>query len=131
LGGFGSLDAVADAKGELLDHLPADGRAVLCGDDARLRRLAGRSRAKTLWFGRGLDNDLVATHVECGDGQLRFEVEGTPMSVAVWGRHYLTSALAAVAVGRIFGIRDLEISRGLAEFEPPPMRCQITRTPSA
>jgi len=130
LGGFGSLDAVADAKGELLDHLPADGRAVLCGDDARLRRLAGRSRAKTLWFGRGLDNDLVATHVECGDGQLRFEVDGTPMSVAVWGRHYLTSALAAVAVGRIFGIRDAEISRGLAEFEPPPMRCQITRTPS-
>ncbi len=126
LGGFGSLDAVAAAKAELFDQLPAGGWAVLAGDDARLRRLAGHCRANVLWYGRSLDNDLVATHVECREGKLRFEVDGTHMSVAVWGRHHLQSALAAVAVGRLFGMRDAEISRGLCEFEPPPMRCQIT-----
>jgi UDP-N-acetylmuramoyl-tripeptide--D-alanyl-D-alanine ligase len=127
LGGFGSLDAVAAAKCELIEHLPTDGWAVLAGDDVRLRRIAGRTPGKVLWYGRSLENDLVATHVESREGRLRFEVDGTHMSVAVWGRHHLTSALAAVAVGRIFGIRDVEISRGLCEFEPPPMRCQITR----
>ncbi len=127
LGGFGSLDAVADAKSELLGALPTNGYAVLAGDDARLRKAAAGCRAKAVWFGRSLDNDLVATNVESRDGQLTFEVDGTHMSVAVWGRHYLASALAAVAVGRIFGMRDVEISRGLCEFEPPPMRCQITR----
>jgi UDP-N-acetylmuramoyl-tripeptide--D-alanyl-D-alanine ligase len=126
LGGFGSLDALAAAKTELLEVLPPDGWSVLAGDDQRLRRLAARSRARIVWFGRSLDNDLVATKVVCRDGRLDFEVDGTHMSVAVWGRHHLCSALAAVAVGRIFGMRDVEISRGLCEFEPAPMRCQIS-----
>ncbi len=126
LGGFGSLDGVASAKTELLATLPAGGYAVLAGDDARLRRCAAGHPGKIIWYGRGLENDLVATHVESREGRLSFEVDGTHMSVAVWGRHHLDSALAAVAVGRIFGLRNVEISRGLCEFEPPPMRCQIT-----
>ncbi len=131
LGGFGSLDAVAAAKAELLATLPSDGYAVLAGDDARLRRLASGCRAKVVWFGRSLENDLVATNVESRDGRLSFDVDGTHMSVAVWGRHHLCSALAAVAVGRIFGMRDVEISRGLCDFEPPPMRCQIFKVGGA
>ena len=43
----------------------------------------------------------------------------------------MTGALSAVAVGRIFGMDDREIARALAEFEPPPMRCQITRVAGA
>ena len=125
LGGFGSLEAVAAAKLELLDHLQPGGWAVLCGDDERLRRLAA-GRPKTVWFGRALDNHVVATHVESSQGRLRFSVDGTAMSVGVWGRHHLAGALAAVAVGRIFGLSDVEIARGLANFEAPPMRCQIT-----
>jgi UDP-N-acetylmuramoyl-tripeptide--D-alanyl-D-alanine ligase len=53
------------------------------------------------------------------------------MSVDVWGRHHLGGALAAVAVGRIFGICDAEIANGLARFQPPPMRCQITKVGDA
>lgn len=127
LGGFGSLDAVAAAKTELLAALPANGVAVLAGDDDRLRRAAIGCPSKIVWFGRSLENDLVATNIESHDGRLTFDVDGTHMSVSVWGRHYLSSALAAVAVGRLFGMRDAEISRGLADFEPPPMRCQITK----
>jgi UDP-N-acetylmuramoyl-tripeptide--D-alanyl-D-alanine ligase len=127
LGGFGSLDGVAQAKSELVDALEPEGWAVLAGDDERLRKFAARPNVRTLWYGRSLDNDLVATSVESRHGQLRFSVDGTRMTVAAWGRHHLTSALAAVAVGRIFGLCDSEIARGLSEFEPPPMRCQITR----
>jgi UDP-N-acetylmuramoyl-tripeptide--D-alanyl-D-alanine ligase len=131
LGSFGSLDAVAQAKAELLDALPEDGWAVLSGDDERLRKLAGRVRAKAVWFGRALDNDLVATDVESRHGRLSFQVDGTRMRLAAWGRHHLASALAAVAVGRIFGLCDAEIARGLAEFEPPPLRCQIAKARGA
>jgi UDP-N-acetylmuramoyl-tripeptide--D-alanyl-D-alanine ligase len=131
LGGFGSLDAVAQAKAELLDALPPDGWAVLWGDDERLRKLAGRARSKVIWFGRSLDNEVVATDVESRHGSLTFQVDGTRMRLAAWGRHHLASALAAVAVGRIFGLCDAEISRGLAEFEPPPLRCQIAKARGA
>jgi UDP-N-acetylmuramoyl-tripeptide--D-alanyl-D-alanine ligase len=125
LGGFGSVDAVAEAKAELLAGLPADGCAVLPGDDERLRRLAARCRAKVLWVGRALDNDVVATNVRSEQGTLSFEVDGQSMSVGVWGRHHLTSALSAVAVGRVFGIDAQDIADGLAHFRPPAMRCQI------
>jgi UDP-N-acetylmuramoyl-tripeptide--D-alanyl-D-alanine ligase len=131
LGGFGSLDAVAAAKTELLAALPTSGVAVLAGDDQRLRRAAANGASKIIWFGRSLDNELVATNIESHDGRLNFDIDGTHMSVAVWGRHYLSSALAAVAVGRLFGMRDAEISRGLSDFEPPPMRCQIMRVGGA
>jgi UDP-N-acetylmuramoyl-tripeptide--D-alanyl-D-alanine ligase len=131
LGGFGSPDAVAAAKAELIDALAPDGWAVLNGDDPHLRKLAGHFHAHVVWFGRALENDLVATAVESRAGRVSFDVDGTRMSVAAWGRHHLTSALAAVAVGRIFGLSDAEISRGLEEFEPPPMRCQISKVGGA
>ncbi len=131
LAGFGSLDAVAEAKTELLAQLGGDGWAVLAGDDARLRKHAAVRRSRVVWFGRSLDNDLVATNVACAAGQLSFCIDGTPMSVNVWGRHHLAGALAAVAVGRIFGICDAEIARGLADFKSPPMRCQVTKVGGA
>jgi UDP-N-acetylmuramoyl-tripeptide--D-alanyl-D-alanine ligase len=131
LGGFGSLESVAEAKTELLSALPSDGWAVLAGDDARLRRHAAGRRIRIVWFGRSLENDLVATNVECRQGQLNFCVDGTSMSINVWGRHHLAGALAAVAVGRIFGICDADIARGLADFKSPPMRCQITKVGGA
>ncbi len=131
LGTFGSLDAVVEAKSELLTALPADGWAVVYGDDPRLRKAASGAGRKTIWFGRSLDNDLIATSVQCNAGQLRFAVDGQAMSVRVWGRHHLPGALAAVAVGRLLGMSDAEIARGLADFQPPPMRCQIRQVGGA
>jgi UDP-N-acetylmuramoyl-tripeptide--D-alanyl-D-alanine ligase len=131
LGGFGSLDAVAEAKAELLAALPPDGSAVLPGDDPHLRRFAGRTRASVTWVGRALDNDVVATNVQSQNGALSFSVDGTRVTLGVWGRHHLAGALAAVAVGRIFGIDDAEIARGLSRFQPPPRRCQIHKVGGA
>ncbi len=41
---LGSLDAIADAKGELLEALPEAGVAVLNADDPYLPYLAGKDR---------------------------------------------------------------------------------------
>jgi UDP-N-acetylmuramoyl-tripeptide--D-alanyl-D-alanine ligase len=131
LAGFGSAEAVAEAKAELLAALPEDGWAVLSGDDPRLRRLADHTRARIVWVGRGLDNDLAATGVRSHGGTLRFTVDRTEMTVGAWGRHHLTAALAAVAVGRIFGLGDAGIAEGLSRFQPPPSRCQIRRVGEA
>ena len=43
----------------------------------------------------------------------------------VWGRHHLTAALAAVAVGRMMGLDLDEMARALYKFRPMPMRCQV------
>jgi UDP-N-acetylmuramoyl-tripeptide--D-alanyl-D-alanine ligase len=123
--------AAARASAELLLAVPPDGWAVLNGDDPCLRAAATRLPERVVWFGRGLENNLLAANVESRAGRLSFDVDGQRMSVAMWGRHHLASALAAIAVGRIFGLGDSDIGRGLAEFEPPPMRCQIARAAGA
>jgi UDP-N-acetylmuramoyl-tripeptide--D-alanyl-D-alanine ligase len=131
LGSFGSVQAVAEAKAELLGQIEPGGWAVLAGDDPQLRRVATGQRKNIVWFGRALDNDVVATAVECREGRLSFSIGGTHMAVNVWGRHHLAGALAAVAVGRIFGLADAEIARGLADFQALPMRCQIAKAGGA
>ncbi|HEX4148236.1 MAG TPA: UDP-N-acetylmuramoyl-tripeptide--D-alanyl-D-alanine ligase, partial [Pirellulales bacterium] len=131
LGGFGSREAIVSAKCELLEGLPGDGLAVLNGDDARLRRLPLRPGQRTLWVGRGLENDLVATHIRCAHGQLEFFVDRQPIRVPVWGRHHVVGVLAAMAVGREFGASDADIATALAEFRSPPMRCEVTNVRGA
>jgi UDP-N-acetylmuramoyl-tripeptide--D-alanyl-D-alanine ligase len=131
LGSFGSREAIAHAKAELLAELPADGCAVLNGDDPLLRRMAERCRARIVWVGRGADNDVQAKQVQSRHGRLRFRVDGQPMEVPVWGRHHVTAALAAIAVARLFEFDPDEIAAALAGFEGVPMRCQVTEAAGA
>jgi UDP-N-acetylmuramoyl-tripeptide--D-alanyl-D-alanine ligase len=126
LGGFGSQREIAIAKAELLAALPSDGVAVLNGDDAWLRKMAVRTAARIVWFGRGIKCHVAATEVNCNGGCLRFKTDQQQYQVKAWGRHHLTSALAAIAVGLEFGMKSSEIAAALAGFEPPPMRCQVT-----
>jgi UDP-N-acetylmuramoyl-tripeptide--D-alanyl-D-alanine ligase len=151
LGGFGSRRGIAQAKAELLSRLPPDGRAIL-GDDPWLRTVAQQCRAGITWVGTGDQCELKATEVESERGYLSFRVAVGDAScnvavgdapgnvgigersceavscqfrVPVWGRHHLTSVLAAVAVGRMMGFDLEEMADALAEFQPVPLRCQV------
>jgi len=130
LGGFGSHSAVAEAKAELLAALPPAGHAILC-DAPMLRRLAGRCRAAITWVGRGGDCDVAAANVHWSRGRLGFAVDGQKFSVPVWGRHYLPSALCAVAVAERMGFELEETARALAGFVPPPQRCEVVQAHGA
>jgi len=110
---------------ELLTHLPEHGWAVLNGDEPRLRERAVRVRSAVLLVGRSTHCDLIATDVCWSDGQLRFAVAGTPCQVRTWGRHTLHAAMAAYAVGRIFGLSAEDVAARLGEFQPLPRRCHV------
>jgi UDP-N-acetylmuramoyl-tripeptide--D-alanyl-D-alanine ligase len=124
LAGFGGRQGIAEAKGELLAALPADGRAVLA-DDYWLRSIADRCAAPIEWLGTTPSCSLRAEHVQLRPGRLQFTVSGCPFSVPVWGRHHLIAALVSVSVGRMFGLDLPEIAERLAAFEPLPMRCEV------
>lgn len=151
LGGFGSWQAVAEAKAELLAALPASGRAVL-GDDPWLRSLAAKCAAPITWVGTSAQCDVRAVNVTRQNGRLSFQVaigdtirnedrekaneailpllpaaisDAPRFSVPMWGRHHLTAALSAVAVGRMMGFDLDEIAAALEKFQPVPAGCEV------
>ena len=140
LRGFGSRRGVAEAKAELLAALPESGQAVLA-DDAELRAAASKCRAPITWIGTGPKCDLQAVDVRSERGRLSFRIavggehesagvssalSPIRFSVPVWGRHHLTSALAAIAVGRMMGFDPDEIAAALEAYQAVPMRCEVT-----
>lgn len=121
---FGSLEEIARTKGEMLDYLPEDGLAILNGDNEWVRDLANFARCNVIQVGTGEYCDLRAESVRSENGVMKFVVDGDEYSVQAPGTHLLTSALAAIAVGREFGLGYESILTGLAEFLPVPGRCK-------
>jgi UDP-N-acetylmuramyl pentapeptide synthase len=120
-----NADAGECGELELLAQLPEHGWAVLNGDEPQLCDWADRARSEIVLVGRGSHCDLTATEVRWSQGELRFVVEGAECQVRTWGRHALHAALAAYAVGRIFGLPGQVAAARLREFQPLPRRCQI------
>ena len=138
LGGFGSRHAIAQSKAELLAALPPDGQALL-GDDPWLRSLAEDCPAQITWVGTNEDCHVRASDIQTDQGQLTFRVTvGLERSrheqefcLPVWGKHHVTSALLAIAAGRMMGFDLAEMAQALANFQPVAMRCQVLQVRGA
>ena len=129
---IGSLDAIERAKGELVEALPSDGTAVLNADDERVRRMAGRTAARTLTYGFAPDADVRAEDVRSTglDGMrftLRVAGEARAVAIPTLGRLSVHNALAAAAVARAAGLDLEEIVDGLAAGWAAPHRGQVVR----
>jgi UDP-N-acetylmuramoyl-tripeptide--D-alanyl-D-alanine ligase len=132
LGMFGSREAIAKAKGELVEALPAHGTAVLNADDPQVAAMADRTVAAVLRFGLGPAAAVRAEEVELdGEGRARFRLR-TPGGTAearlpAPGEHLVTGALAAAAAAHVLGLAPDEIAAGLASASLSPMRMQVQR----
>ena len=124
LADFGDIDTITKTKGELLEALPKSGFAVLNGDDERVRFLQHVPGCQTFLVGEQSHNDLVATDVQSRNGRLKFMVDGIDFELPAIGRHHLTSALAAIAVGVELEMTTDEIWEGLRAFTAPDGRCR-------
>jgi UDP-N-acetylmuramoyl-tripeptide--D-alanyl-D-alanine ligase len=136
LEGLGSLDAVARAKGELLDRLPSEGTAVLNAADPLVAKQSERFSGETLWFGLDERCDFRATSVKTGDAGSRFELHSPAGSVSVEikvpGRHMVDLALCAAAcafaTGRLGNAPLVAFRTGLSRFRGVPGRLQLRST---
>ena len=130
---FGSLEVVAESKGELVESLPSEGTAVLNGDDPRVRAMASRTRARVLFFGEAGDVRASDVHL---DDELRpsFRLEtpwgGVPVALQARGEHQVGNALAAAAAALACGVALDGVATGLAEARLSPWRMELLRTAS-
>ncbi len=125
LEGFGSIDGVAQAKGELLDHLPSAGTAILNADDPYCSAWRRRSRAAgVLTFGFEPSSDCtVRGEVADSSGGSAFTLalpDGTAvgLTLPLRGRHSVLNALAAAAASFAVGASVDDIQSGLSGARP-------------
>lgn len=115
-----SLEAIASAKGELVQSLPADGIAVLNGDDERVAAFARLTAAKVVLYGLKPTYDIWAGNIKSIglDGVsfvLHHSADSFPVEIPLPGRHNVHNALAAAAVALAEGFSLSEIANGLKE----------------
>ena len=131
---FGTVEAVAEAKGELVESLDASGVAVLNADQPLVMAMAERTEARVLTFGRSA-GDVRASEVSLDDGLCpRFRLE-TPdgqaeVALAVCGEHMVDNALAATAAALAVGVGVDEIAAGLGSAKLSPWRMEVTELAS-
>lgn len=121
IGEFGSVEAIAQAKGELVEALPADGVAVLNADDPRVRAMAARTAARVVLVGEAADAQVRAEDVTLDErGRPAYRLvtpEGSaPVRLAVTGRHQVGNSLAAAAVAREIGMPLPRLAAALGEL---------------
>ncbi len=119
---FDSIDGVAAAKRELIEALPADGVAVLNGDDPLVSRFRDAHRGRTITFGLSEGVDVCAQNVEYTSQGLTFEVGGVRFDSPLLGRHGVLNLLAGIAVASIYGIQPEQLTDVVREFKPGAMR---------
>ncbi|MQA83524.1 MAG: UDP-N-acetylmuramoyl-tripeptide--D-alanyl-D-alanine ligase [Streptosporangiales bacterium] len=135
MGEFGSREAIAQAKGELVEALPEDGVAVLNADDQLVRDMAKRTPARVTLFGRTAEAEVRAEDVTLdGSGRPRFTLatpEGSaPVALRIFGVHYVTNALAVAAAARQLGTPVDVVAKKLSEATVPSRwRMEVTERP--
>jgi UDP-N-acetylmuramoyl-tripeptide--D-alanyl-D-alanine ligase len=134
LGMFGSREAIAKAKGELVESLPPDGTAVLNADDPQVAAMADRTMARVVTFGQGPGAQVRAERVTLSDdGRASFTLvtpTGTaPVTMPAPGEHLVSCALAAAAAATVCGVGPAQVAAGLATASLSPMRMQVQRRP--
>jgi UDP-N-acetylmuramoyl-tripeptide--D-alanyl-D-alanine ligase len=119
-GEFGGLDQVAQAKGELVEALPAGGAAILNADDPRVLAMAARTAARVVTFGVAAPEAAIrAADVRLDDlGRPSFTLltpEGpAPVTLRLHGAHIVPDALAAAALAHELGLGLAGIADGLS-----------------
>jgi UDP-N-acetylmuramoyl-tripeptide--D-alanyl-D-alanine ligase len=130
IGEFGSREAIAVAKGELVEALSSDGAAVLNADDAMVSAMAERTSARVWTYGRA-GSDLRLGPVELDDlGRASFDLShgGVTERIALQlvGEHQATNAAATAATALAAGLPLAAVAASLRTIDRlSPWRMEV------
>ena len=137
---LGDRDGVLRAKTEILDFVQKDGHIVLNGDDDKLITVKESHGIRPLFFGLegaglggedSLDayaSDIQGLGLAGTKAVLHLKDTALPVTIPIPGMHMVYNALAAALVGRIYGLDDGQIIRGIESLETISGRMNRIRT---
>ncbi len=147
---FPDLDGIAEAKGELLAGVPADGVVVANADDPRVMRVASRHPGRLVRFGRlaepapqprdvGLDlalgpvqprtdGAIGSTFTLIADPDGRHE--SVEVTLPIHGLYNAENCLAAAACAHALGVPLAAIAEAASQATPSAMRGGVEALPN-
>jgi UDP-N-acetylmuramoyl-tripeptide--D-alanyl-D-alanine ligase len=118
LGEFGSVEKIAQTKGELIQSLAPDAIAVLGTYDTHTKSMKSHHTGKIIYFGEDSHDDVRAADVEMREARAHFDLvtpEGRDaVGMRLIGAHQVSNALAAAAVCTALEIPIEVIASGLS-----------------
>ncbi|MBC8141128.1 MAG: UDP-N-acetylmuramoyl-tripeptide--D-alanyl-D-alanine ligase [Armatimonadetes bacterium] len=138
---LGSREAIAEAKGELLEMLPPDGVAIFPADDPYANDLARKFAGRKLMV-RVLPPEpparaegyVAASEVSAQDNGYRFTVHTATETQKFFlpspGEFNVKNTLLAVAVGDVLGVPLDDASRAVNKWKAPAMRLEVLTSPT-
>ncbi|NDW11219.1 UDP-N-acetylmuramoyl-tripeptide--D-alanyl-D-alanine ligase [Dysgonomonas sp. 520] len=133
LEGFGSVENILKAKGELYEYIRKrnNGLIFIDYDNEKLRSIS--ENITCVYY--GLEEDLFVSGqiLECNPYlkfQWKFVDSHYIVQTKLIGNYNLPNALAAIAVGRYFGVKAEYITNAIENYEPNNNRSQLKQTNS-
>ena len=130
---LGDRDGVLKAKTEIFKYLQKDGHIVLNGDDDKLCTVKEYEGIKPVFFGMEADKDVYADEITSRGLKgmtCRIHIGGESFmaDIPMPGIHMVYNALAATAVGRIYGLTLEQIRHGIETLEAISGRFHMIET---
>ena len=133
----GSLEAIGDAKAELLEGLEPDGFAVVNADDEQVVRIANRhleGGGRVVWYGVEAEaeyrvRDLEWLEAPVVGSRFHFDTpEGSAdVRLSLYGRHNVENFLAAATCAHALGVDLDAIVEAAAQARPAGQRGVVHR----
>ena len=132
LAGFGSLDVVAQEKGDLFLNMAQAGIAVVNSDDEAVKIIAERCNSRRINFSMSPNADITVNDIEKNGARgMRFNliIDGISHKVEmkIVGIHHVYNAMAAAACAWAAGIGSETIKEGLEAFSPVGGRMEMIK----
>jgi UDP-N-acetylmuramoyl-tripeptide--D-alanyl-D-alanine ligase len=134
IGYFGSSDAIADAKAEIMEGASSSTLLVANADDERVMARVAAFAGRTITFGTSEDAEVRGADVEDlgldGSRAVLITPSGRrDLKVPLLGRGHLMNVLAGAAVALEFGIELDEIVERVSTLKPSSRRGAVLRLP--
>lgn len=130
LEGFGSLEGVRKAKGELYDFLRANnGTAFVMWDYDYLQTMS-KGIGNIIKYGTVAETDITGNLVQSEPYLSVTITKGASisnMSTQLVGNYNLPNIIAAVAVGKYFKLNDAAIKQSIGQYAPSNSRSQLVK----
>ena len=129
LEGFGSVEAIRQAKGELFEYIKSSqGIAIVNNDDPYIKEMS-KNIQNVFSYGEAHGN--VIGYAINKSSYLEVEITNglsiKTLSTQLIGNYNLLNVLAAIAAGKIFNVSELKIKEAIESYIPGNSRSQMLK----